>query len=98
MSEEEQATAIGRAIQTAMAAKKLMLSLAAEIDRAAEAYKIAHEALRQFLAGSPGGRDIYKAISALPDPEKLRILIREYEETASRHAELAARAEQLSRL
>ena len=99
MSEESQATAIGHAIQAAAAARKQKAILAAEIDRAAESFKIAHEALRELLGDSPAkGHDVYKALKAIPDVQRLRELVSEYPNAATRLAELAERARELSSL
>jgi hypothetical protein len=97
MSEEQQVAAIGRAVQAAAASKKKMLALEAEIEHASESFKIAHEALDAILKRSEG-RDIHKALKALPDVQKLKDLVREFEEAAGKHSALAARARELSDL
>lgn len=95
MSEEEQITAIGRAVQAAAASKKRLRALEAEIEHASESFKSAHEALDAILHRSQG-RDIHKALKALPDAQKIKDLIREFEEVTSRHSALEARARELS--
>ncbi len=98
MSEEDQATAIGHAIQAAVSKNQLVI-LEAELDCAAESFRIAHEALRELLKGTdPKRHDIYKALKAIPDRNRLKDTITEYESVAARNAELAERAKQLNPL
>ena len=99
MSEEDQASAIGHAIQAAAASRKQLLALAAEIERAGESFRIAYEGLRELLANNDTkGHDVYKALKSIPDLKKLKERISEYEDVAARHAGLAERARQLSEL
>jgi hypothetical protein len=98
MSEDDQITAIGYAVRAATESKRELLALEAMLERAAENFRVAHQALREILTGGEvgQGRDVYKALKAIPDVQKIKELLREFGEVRSRHAELAERARKLS--
>jgi len=100
MSEDEQVVAIGRAIQAAAASRKKMHALAAELEHASESFEIAHKALREVLLGTKTLRahDIHRALKAVPDVQRVKELVADFEETVSKHLELEERAKQLSDL
>jgi len=100
VSEEEQITAIGYAVQSAAASKQKLLALESALEHAAASFDLAHQALRDILTGGEvdHGRDIYKALKALPDIQRLKEWVCEFGEVRERHAKLAERARQLSGL
>jgi hypothetical protein len=100
VSEEEQITAIGHAVQAAAASKQQLLTLEAALEHAAASLDSASQALRDILAGGEVGlgRDIFKAIKAIPDIQRVKEWVREFGEVRGRHTKLAERARQLSGL